>query len=144
MAIPLIRTTALGTATAGALIDPGTVLSPNALNLLKPFSNLIHMADIQIFNQTLEQTVPYLNKVVEYQLLSQMSATDLANIGPSLGYSSVLDNPLSTQYNNIAVATASLGGNGVTNNHATSGTAAHTRNSISTIIGCKFSKSWND
>ena len=120
MAIPIVRTTVV--ANGATLVDPGTVLSPNALNLLKPFSNLIHMADIQISNQTLEQTVPYLNKVVEYQLLSQMSATDLANIGPSLGYSSVLDNPLSTQYNNIAVATASLGGNGVTNNRATSGT----------------------
>jgi hypothetical protein len=118
MAIPLVRTTALGTATA--IVDPGTVLAPNALNILKPFSNLIHQADIQISNQTLEQTIPYLNKITEFQLLSQMSASDLANIGPSLGFSSVLDNPNSTQYNNIAVATASVAGNGVVNHHATS------------------------
>lgn len=123
MAIPLVRVTALGTAVSGTFVDPGTVLSPNALNLLKPNSNLIHQVDIQISNQTLEQTVPYIGQLNQFQLLSQMSANELQNIGPSLGFSTVLDNPLSTQYNNVAAATASVSGNGVVNNHAVSGSA---------------------
>ena len=98
--IPLVRTTAFSDGTT--LVAPGANLVPGALNILKPYSNLIHQADIQISNNSLEQTVPYLNKLVEYQLLSQMSATDIANIGPSLGYSSVLDNPNSLQFNAIA------------------------------------------
>ena len=114
--IPLVRTTAFSDGTA--LVAPGANLVPGALNILKPYSNLIHQADIQISNNSLEQTVPYLNKLVEYQLLSQMSATDIANIGPSLGYSSVLDNPNSLQFNAINAVTASYSGNGFVNNRS--------------------------
>ena len=68
MAIPLVRTTCL--ATAAVTVPFGNQLVVNALNILKPYVNLIHQCDIQISGQTLEQTIPYLNKLVDYQLLS--------------------------------------------------------------------------
>lgn len=92
-------------------------LCPSSLAQLKSgFHNLVHSADIQLNGKTVEQTQPFINKFVDFKLLSEMSQDDLRALGPSLGYSEEVDNPFSVQWCNISGATNGYSGNGVVNN----------------------------
>lgn len=105
--------------TAGAVpLDPGTMAVAVLAQLKSGFHNLIHQADLQINGKTVEQTQPFINKFVDFKLLSEMSDNDLRSLGPSLGYSDELDNPFSVRWNNrqITPPIASCNGNGITNN----------------------------
>lgn len=101
------------TGTANVFANPATVVSGGLCQLKSGFHNLIHQADLQINGKTIEQTQPYLNKFIDFKLLSEMSVNDLQALGPSLGYSNELDNPFSVRWNN---ATPAKGGNGLCNN----------------------------
>jgi len=101
---------------AGTTVAPGTLST--AITMLKSgYCNLIHQADLQINGKTIEQTQPYVNKFIEFKLLSEMSDNDLRSLGPSLGYSDELDNPFSVRWNvSAGAAAANVCGNGVSNN----------------------------
>lgn len=121
--------------TAGVSTD-GTTFVTEALTrsiaaaalvqLKSGFHNLVHQADLQISSKVVEQTQPFINKFVDFKLLSEMSTNDLQSLGPSMGYSNELDNPFSVRWsgNNAAVNSSC---NGLSNNRpygTTGGTTA--------------------
>ena len=85
----------------------------NLLSLKTNFINLVHQADLQINGKTIESTQPFLNVQKNFQMLSEMGASDLANIGPTLGFGDVIDNHRSVIWNSNATT---VNGNGFTNN----------------------------
>ena len=85
----------------------------NLLSLKTNFINLIHQADLQINGKTIESTQPFINIQKNFQMLSEMGVSDLANIGPSIGFGDVIDNPRSVIWNSNL---NSANGNGFTNN----------------------------
>lgn len=112
--IPITRVA--GYSAAGTLLAPGTTGAHFALTALRNNNvNLIHSADISIQGKTIEQQTPYINKAVDFRMLSEMSRNDLQALGATLGISE-LDNPYSVHWNNNTAATASYSGNGVVNN----------------------------
>jgi hypothetical protein len=116
--IPITRVAAFSTGTAIVPLT-GTTASYALTALRNNNVNLIHSADISIQGKTIEQQTPYLNKSVDFRMLSEMSRNDVQSLGHTLGISE-LDNPYSTHWNNInptaATATASFSGNGICNN----------------------------
>ena len=116
--IPITRVAAFSTGTA--IVPLAGTTAAYALTALRNNNvNLIHSADISIQGKTIEQQTPYLNKSVDFRMLSEMSRNDVQSLGHTLGISE-LDNPYSVHWNNInptaATATASFSGNGVCNN----------------------------
>ena len=85
----------------------------NLLSLKTNFINLIHQADLQINGKTIESTQPFINIQKNFQMLSEMGVSDLANIGPTIGFGDVIDNPRSVIWNSNL---NSANGNGFTNN----------------------------
>ena len=69
----------------------------NLLSLKTNIINPIHQADLQINGKTVESTQPFLNIQENFQMLSEMGFTDLANIGPTLGFGDVKENQLCHQ-----------------------------------------------
>ena len=115
-----------------------TNLNPSALTLLKSgFHNLIHQADLQINGKTVEQTQPFINKFIDFKLLSEMSQNDIRSLGPSLGFSDEVDNPQSVQWCNISTGTSSYSGNGVVNNKPFGRNVAVGANSVN-IPGTRY------
>ena len=112
--IPITRVAAYSTGTAS--ITPTATGAHHALTALRNNNvNLIHSADISIQGKTIEQQTPYINKAVDFRMLSEMSRNDLQALGATIGISE-LDNPYSVHWNNNTAATASYSGNGVVNN----------------------------
>jgi len=119
--LPITIVTAL-TSNVPALVAPTNVLATAIASLKTNHINLIHQADLVVGGKVIEQTQPYINKFVDFKMMSEMSAADLKTLGPSLGFASELDNPSSIQY--VATAGASYSGVGVCNNRPfTSGAA---------------------
>ena len=90
----------------------------NLCSIKTNFVNLIHQADLQVNGKTIESTQPFINVARHFQLLSEMSVSDLTTIGHSLGFSPTLDNTKSMRYNNTYLTPngAVCSGNGLTNN----------------------------
>ena len=112
--IPITRVAAFSDGTA--IVAPSATTASYAFTALRNNNvNLIHSADISIQGKTIEQQTPFLNKAVDFRMLSEMSRNDIQALGSSLGIAE-LDNPYSTHWNNVTTATASYSGNGVCNN----------------------------
>jgi len=114
-------TPALGVPIAGSVYSTG----------MKPgYWNLIQGADVQWSGKQLEQYQQNINAYISYKMLSDMSVTDLKQLGPTLGLGSQLDNFQSARFNGSGIATFatgtypgtavaatnSIGGNGICNN----------------------------
>lgn len=129
----------------GAIFNSNTVCDPNSMYLVLPITmcaacssgsgiitsaspgasalcsmktnyiHLIHSADIQLGNKTLESNQPYLNIVKHFKMISEMNLNDLATIGPTLGINK-LDDVRSVRYISSNAATTAASGNGVVNN----------------------------
>jgi len=129
----------------GAIFNSNTVCDPNSMYLVLPITmcaacssgaaivtsaapggsnlcsmktnyiHLIHSADIQLGNKTLESNQPYLNIVKHFKMISEMNLNDLATIGPTLGINK-LDDVRSVRYFSQNTATNTNNGNGVCNN----------------------------
>lgn len=113
--IPIVMAAACSTAAANGLIAPvaGNV---NLLSLKNNFINLIHQADLTIQGKQIEDAQPFINIAKHFQMLSEMSTSDLATVGYSLGISE-LDSAKSKVYNGSTTATVTnKSGNGMTNN----------------------------
>ena len=98
---------------------PGVVVAPVAGNyalcsIKSSYLHLIHQCDLSIDGKTIESTQPYQNVACNFRLMSEMSQGDLKSMGPSFGFSEVLDTPNSVVFNNVN--TAVVRGNGFTNN----------------------------
>ena len=85
----------------------------NLLSMKTNFINLIHPADLQINGKTIESTQPFLYVQKNFQMLSEMGISDLANIGPTLGFGDVIDSHRSVVWNSNLTT---VNGNGLTNN----------------------------
>ena len=85
----------------------------NLLSLKTNFINLVHQADLQINGKTIESTQPFLNIQKNFQMLSETGISDLANIGPTLGFGDVIDSHRSVVWNSNLTT---VNGNGLTNN----------------------------
>lgn len=96
-----------------SILDPSSLYPAGLVALKSGFHNLIHQSDLIINGKTVEQTQPYINKFVDFKLLSEMSVNDLQSLGPSLGYSEEVDNPFSVRWQD---STAFAGGHGICNN----------------------------
>lgn len=125
IAIPICYTAAYTTNnTTGALVAP-TGGDWARVGLKSGFFHLINSAEIVVDGKTVEQQVNGLNSYVGFKLQSEMSVSDLATIGMTIGMGRQLDNPESIKYNNTASATAAgafpstgtgpVGGNGLSN-----------------------------
>ena len=124
--IPLVQQIAyVSNTTTGALVAPTAGATWSSLGLKSGYFQLLNGYDIQVNGKTLEQYQGFSNAAITFKMLSTMSQDDLANIGPSLGMGSVLDNWESLRYNNNFSSTATQtfptqtsttpGGNGLSN-----------------------------
>ena len=111
LAVPIIMCAGTGS-TNGITTAPTAGYGLCALK--SNYQNLIHQIEIVCNGKTCEQMQPFINVVKHFQLLSQMSATDLKSSAVSLGLSEVLDNEKSVQWNTIVGS--SPGGVGLCNN----------------------------
>lgn len=104
---------------AATASNAATVAAPTAgyslCSLKSNYQHLIHQLEIVCNGKTVEQMQPFISVAKHFQLLSQMSATDLKSNAQSLGLSEVLDNEKSVQWNTQASANAP-GGIGLANN----------------------------
>lgn len=67
-------------------------------SLKSNYQNLVHQIEIQVDGKNVNETQPFVNVFQNFRMLSQMTTTDLQTMGPSLGFSSVLDNEKSVTY----------------------------------------------
>ena len=84
MVVPITMVAAFSSNNAlytGAAPAQGNV---NLFSLKTNFMNLLHQADLQINAKTIESTQPFINIQKHYQMLSEMSVSDLANVGPTI------------------------------------------------------------
>ena len=114
LVIPITMVYGLST-TGGAAMVPPPACGHNLLALKNNFIHMIHQADLTINGKTIESTQPFINVARHFQMMSEMSTNDLQQIGPSLGFSSRLDNHRSMIYY-AGGAAASRSGIGITNN----------------------------
>jgi hypothetical protein len=112
LAVPIVMCAATST-------NAATVAAPTAghslCSLKSNYQHLIHQLEIVCNGKTVEQMQPFISVAKHFQLLSQMSATDLKSNAVSLGLSEVLDNEKSVQWNTQASVNAP-GGLGLANN----------------------------
>ena len=137
LVIPLVTVAAFGTAAlGGATVAP--VAGNFALTSLKSsYLNLIHQCDLSIDGKTIESTQPYQNIPCNFRMMSEMSIGDQKTMGPTFGFSEVLDSPNSCLFNNLGPASNAVPyrGNGFTNNLPFSSIAAGFGSSSQGTIG---------
>lgn len=88
------------------------------------FTNLVHQVEIQSGGQVISNLQPFTNVLRNFKLFSTMGATDLAQLSPSYGMATSLDNQASQRWLTVAGkqndgttnATGVLPGIGLTNN----------------------------
>ena len=93
LTIPIVMCAQFLTA-AGATIAP-TAGAFATCSLKSNYQHLIHQVEVVSDGKVINDTQPFVNLYQHFSLLSQMSSTDLAMVGESLGFSKQLDNPLS-------------------------------------------------
>ena len=79
------------------------------------FLNLIHQADITVNGQSTEQCQLFINVSRHFQLISEMSVSDVATRGHTLGFAPTLDTPESARYQSSYAAVNKGSGNGYSN-----------------------------
>lgn len=113
--LPITMVAAFSTSVAGTLVAPAAG-NVNLLSLKNNFIHLIHQADLTINGKTAEDVQPFINISKHFQMLSEMSTSDLETIGYSIGMTEP-DNWKSKIYNGSTTATVTnKSGNGMTNN----------------------------
>ena len=84
--LPVMLVAAFSTNVAGTLVAP-TPGNLNLLSLKNNFIHLIHQADLTVHGITAEDIQPFINISKHFQMLSEVSTTDIDTIGYSLGLS---------------------------------------------------------
>ena len=105
LTIPIVMTAAYVTSSGATVALPaaatglsGTCAAYSLCSMKSNHQNLVHQIEIQVDGKNVNETQPFVNIFQNFRMLSQMSATDLAVIGPSIGFSNVLDNEKSAVY----------------------------------------------
>ena len=105
LTIPVVMTAAYVTAAGATVALPAASIGLSATcaayslcSMKTNHQNLVHQIEIQVDGKNVNETQPFVNIFQNFRMLSQMSATDLAIIGPSIGFSNVLDNEKSAVY----------------------------------------------
>lgn len=144
LVLPITMCAACSTGTA--LVTAGGAGLSSLCSMKTNYLQLIHSADIQLGNKTLESNQPYLNIVKHFKMISEMNLNDLATIGPTLGINK-LDDVRSIRYVSSNAATTAASGNGVTNNRPYGGgdhqgvlTSAQNANACNTSILGKINR----
>lgn len=88
----------LGSGLGQALASLGGCAGFSLCSMKSNYQNLVHQIEIQIDGKNVNETQPFVNVFQNFRMISQMSTTDLHTMGPSLGFSSVLDNEKSVSY----------------------------------------------
>lgn len=109
-----ITIVAITQATAGGGVLAKTDGLVNLISLKSNYVNLIHQCDVQINGKTCNDLQPFTNVIKNFEMLSEMSPSDLQIYGPTYGFGSELDNPRSVQFTNATAIGKS--GTGLTNN----------------------------
>ena len=125
--IPVTYVSVYTTGTAGSLVAP-VASSINAVGGKPGAWNLINGADCQWSGKNLQQYQQNINAYISYKMLSDLSATDIAQLGPTLNLGNCIDGWESSKFNGSAnatftgtyptnpVVTGGIGGNGISNN----------------------------
>jgi hypothetical protein len=79
----------------GSAVSAPTARSQALCAIKSDFLNLIHQADVVVNGKPIEQCQPFINMCRHFQLISEMSANDVATLGHSIGFAPTLDNPKS-------------------------------------------------
>lgn len=112
--IPVCLVAAIA-ANDGVIIAPG-VGSSSLLSMKSNYINLIHQCDIQINGKTCNDLQPYTNVLKNFEMLSEMSHSDLQIFGSTYGLGEVLDNPRSATLYRTNTTTVGQNGTGFCNN----------------------------
>ena len=98
-----------------ALVAP-SAQSSALCSIKSNFLHLIHQCDLTLNGKTIESTSSFINVARHFQLISEMSASDILTLGPTLGFAPTgLDSVKTMKYNATAGANTTSG-NGFTNN----------------------------
>lgn len=109
--IPVVMVAVAQTALAPIAVNPGMI---NLLSMKSNYVHLIHQCDVQINGKTCNDLQPFTNVLKNFEMLSEMSPSDLTIYGPTYGFGSELDNPRSIQF--VPVSGNGRSGTGLTNN----------------------------
>jgi len=132
--IPVIMVAAVttGASLAASVIAPAPHGLVNLLSMKSNYVHLIHQCDVQINGKTCNDLQPYTNVLKNFEMLSEMSPSDLQIYGPTYGFGSELDNPRSVNFTPLAAAGES--GTGLTNNVPFGRLLPNAANSVSATV----------
>jgi len=109
--IPIVMVAVIQTNAAVIAPTPGMV---NLMTLKSNTVHLIHQCDVQINGKTCNDLQPFTNVLKNFEMMSEMSPSDLSIYGSTYGLGSELDNPRSIQF--VPVSGNGRSGTGLTNN----------------------------
>ena len=95
LAVPIVM---VATCSVGAVIGTAPTAGYALCSLKSNYQNLIHQIEVSSNGKIVSDMQPFVNVVKNFQLLSQMSATDLKATAPSLNINECLDNEKSVQW----------------------------------------------
>jgi len=124
LTIPIVMTAAYVTSLGAVVALPaaslglsGSCAAYSLCSMKSNHQNLVHQIEIQVDGKNVNETQPFVNVFQNFRMLSQMTTTDLAVIGPSIGFSNVLDNEKSATFsptlgiqNNVPFGSATVSG----------------------------------
>ena len=85
------------------------------------YHHVVHQIEIQNGGKIIADSQPFTNVARNFKLLSQMTESDLRNMGSTLGMADCLDSPLSAYFATTAAVTTSQPGVGFCNNRPYAG-----------------------
>ena len=120
LAIPVVTCAVVSSAAGVAAVAP--TAGYGLCSLKSNYQNLIHQIEIVANGKVVNDMQPFANVIKNFQLLSQLSATDLKALCPTLNVNECLDNEKSVKWATaVPTATVSQPGIGLCNNRPFSG-----------------------
>lgn len=110
LVIPLVM---VATTSAGSALTTAPTAGYSLCSLKSNYQNLIHQIEIVANGKTVDDMQPFVNIFKNFKLLSEMSATDLLAIAPTLGLSTSLDNEKSVRFTTANLQNSGSSASGV-------------------------------
>jgi hypothetical protein len=121
LTIPIVMTLACASAT-DVLAGPTGGFAMASLK--SNYAHLIHSCEIILNGKSCQDLQSYISVYKHFKMLSQMTTSDLANQGTTLGFADVLDSSTSMVYKTGAGTTAGDAGSSLSNNRVFNGSTA--------------------
>ena len=122
LAVPIVMASVVSTNAGVAVVAPTAGYS--LCSLKSNYQNLIHQIEVVANGKVVNDMQPFANVIKNFQLLSQLSSTDLKSLCPSLNINECLDNERSAKWSPaVPTATVAQSGIGLCNNRPFSGVA---------------------